>query len=649
MRTGRDVVASPTWALLDGRVIGAEVLEALVAIPDASVDSVLCDPPYGIGFMGHAWDQPGDYAALRGNGQPGAFASGRRSEGPHGAGSDAALERQMARQQRRRTQRSPATEAGHQRERDAATSGATETGAMLAGRYDLSPSANRLYQAWCEAWARECWRILKPGGYLLAACATRTYHRLAAGVEDAGFEIRDSILWLYGSGFPKNLDVSKAIDKAAGAERKVVGHYTMPADSDAGNAGQVIRGHGADSMFGVTAGAEGTPITAPATSEAAEWEGWGTALKPAHEEIVMARKPLTGTVVANVLTHGTGAINIAGCQIGFASDADEQESKAKNQHADFGTEPGQNEVYGDYSMIEATNYDAPGRWPTNVMLSHTADCVQVGMVEVNSDGHFPADRGPSGYGSNGHFPESQGGGLRGQEDLDERHMAGELVEVWECAPGCPVHALDAQSGIQKSGVAHEPDGKPMNRSVYGGTGTLGRTVGFGDMGGASRFFYVAKSSRAEREAGLRGKLPCVVCGELDSRSHPKPTEEDPDRREECRRNGHPTVKPIDLDRQLVKMVTPPGGLVVIPFLGSGSEACAGVLEGFEVVGIEREDGSLREDGTQREDYTRLASLRIEWWEQHRGREADEVLKANRRIDRKAAIHEDAGQITMEFG
>lgn len=365
---------------------------------------------------------------------------------------------------------------------------------------------------------------------------------------------------------------------------------------------------------------------------------------------MVARKPLIGTVVTNVLAHGTGAINVAGCQVGFASEVDEQESKEKNRHADFGSGARDNHIYGEDKAERGNygNYDAQGRWPANVILSHVADCTLIGTAEVDSDGHFPADRGPSGYGSNGHHPNSTGG-LRGQEDLNERHMAGELVELWECAPGCPVATLDAQSGVTKSsggGGVKAPGANGIYGSFDGKE--YPAQIGLGDAGGASRFFYVAKCSRAEREAGLRGVLPCLVCGQLDSHTHPSPTEDDPAAETKCLRNNHPTVKPIDLDRHLVRLVTPPGGLVLVPFLGSGSESCAALLEGFETAGIEREDGTLREDGTNREQYTRLATARIEWWEQHRGLEAEEVLKVNRRLERKVKEQNDSGQLGLEI-
>jgi hypothetical protein len=194
--------------------------EVLKQLPDCSVDSIVTDPPYELGFMGKAWDSTGV-----------------------------------------------------------------------------------AYQV--EVW-QECLRVLKVGGHLLAFGGSRTYHRLACAIEDAGFQIRDQIMWVYGSGFPKSLNISKAIDKSAGAEREVVSKGMS----------------GKTAIWQEEGGMGDFDITAPATAEAKQWEGWGTALKPAHEPIVMARKPLVGTVAQTVLTHGTGGINIDGCRVGRGNESD---------------------------------------------------------------------------------------------------------------------------------------------------------------------------------------------------------------------------------------------------------------------------------------------------------------------------------------
>ena len=208
-------------------------------------------------------------------------------------------------------------------------------------------------QAWHEAWAREAFRIAKPGAHLLAFGGTRTVHRLAAAIEDAGWEIRDMLVWGYASGFPKSLDVSKAIDRAAGAEREVVGTRTQlawrrTASGVATTSGDDRRGTVDD-------------VTAPATPDAEKWNGWGTALKPAWEPIVMARKPLRGTVAANVLRHGTGALNIDGTRIGTTDDRGDGARQRLRRRAVS--------ACGRRSASSCADRSTAGRWPANVILT----------------------------------------------------------------------------------------------------------------------------------------------------------------------------------------------------------------------------------------------------------------------------------------
>lgn len=487
-----------SWEILQG-----DCIEVMAEMEEASVDAVVCDPPYGIGFMGHEWDQPGEFGATKANGRPGVH---RR--GPDGEPQE------------------------------------ISQGSMEAGCYDLSLTANRRYQGWCEAWAREAFRVLKPGGHLLASCGARTYHRLTAGVEDAGFEIRDTILWLYGSGFPK------------------VGHL----------GGRYARRYTADSSLRGHGGGE---ISAPATSEAAQWEGWGTALKPAHEPIVVARKPLTGTVAENVLEHGCGALNIDGCRIGVGEGTDRDgESSADRRYTgkgstNFAFRPGQR------------GGNAAGRWPSNVAFSHHEDC-----------------------------------------------------EPWNCAPGCPVAELDAQSGVLQSGSRAE--GVRSGMGFHGANGDGGPGI-VGNRGGASRFFYVAKTSRAEKSAGLEGFEAVDDKQERYRLVKANPSRKDGGANEaQASANNHPTVKPINLMRWLVRLVTPPGGTCLDPFLGSGSTGCAAVLEGFDFIGIEREA-----------EYIEIAKARIAFWAQHEGREVEDVLGLVARSQRESKAHTEAGQLGLE--
>ena len=322
-------------------------------------------------------------------------------------------------------------------------------------------------------WAH-CLRVLKPGGHLLAFGGTRTYHRMACAIEDAGFEIRDSIHWTYGSGFPKSLDVSKAIDKAAGATPLDLGVSPNWRESKRNR-----EASGRMEVRGENAGR----ITAPATDAARQWQGWGTALKPSHEPIVVARKPLSGTVAATVLEHGTGAINVDACRVGTGEDT--RRNAAGGDNGLLGT--------GTFKIRERRAEDQPergGRWPANTILTHAADCGDV------------------------------------------------------CGPSCPVAEMDRQSGVS-AGQSTVIDGTP-------------------DYGGASRFFptfyYTAKASSAERP-------------DADG-------------------TRHPTVKPLDLMRWLVRLITPPGGTVLEPFAGSGTTAEACVVEGLHCIAIERETDYL---------------------------------------------------------
>lgn len=379
--------------------------ELIRALPDCSVDSVVCDPPYFLNFMGRDWDK------LDGN------------------------------------------------------------------------------AAACSDFWREVLRVLKPGGHLLAFGAPRTYHRLAVAVEDAGFEIRDSLHWVFGTGFPKSLNVSKALDKAAGAEREDLGPHPNWREGKRDN-GQ--------SMGSVPNEAR---ITAPATDAAKQWDGYGTALKPSHEPVIVARKPLTGTVAANVMEHGVGALNVDGCRVP-CNDKTPFPVGATSAESVFGGGSGR---YAGRPRPDDTNI--AGRWPPNLLLTHSPDCAEAA-----------------------------------------------------CADDCPVAEMGRQSGTKTGKRAKR--GAGMGYHGASGTDAVGR--GHSDTGTAARYFpcfrYQAKASKRERSAGLDD------------------------------RNEHPTVKPIGLMRWLIRLVTPPGGLVLDPFTGSGSTGCAAALEGVRFLGFEQDAG-----------------------------------------------------------
>jgi DNA modification methylase len=388
-----------------------------------------------------------------------------------------------------------------------------------------------------EVWA-ECLRVLKPGGHLLAFAGTRTQHRMAVRIEDAGFEIRDMIAWVYGSGFPKSHDVSKAIDKAAGAEREVVGGYKRGMAMHPGN-------EGADNWRENYTGE--VAITAPATPEAQQWAGWGTALKPALEPITVARKPLIGTVAENVLTWGTGGVNVDGCRVDFVSDADRKESTDKNQHLDFGTPPlTGNQVYGDYSMVQPQNYNPTGRWPANFIHDGSEEVV-------------------------GLFPQTASGG--GVKTVNGPYTS---ERTWSTSK------TQGNSKISQS-----------------------------DSGSAARFFYCAKASKRDRDEGCEGLEAGIVARSCQAQAEAKrgnvvECEEGAFNKARAARNFHPTVKPTDLMRYLCRLVTPPGGIVLDPFMGSGSTGKAAVLEDFAFIGIEREA-----------EYLDIARARIEKVKTHK--------------------------------
>ena len=373
----------------------------------------------------------------------------------------------------------------------------------------------------------ELLRVLKPGAFGLHFGGTRMWHRLAVNLEEAGFELRDTVMWLYGSGFPKSHNISKAIDKAAGAEREVLGRN--PNSRENCDKSNTIYESG---TVGKT-----DYITAPATAAAKQWDGWGTALKPAWEPALLVQKPLAGTFANNALTHGCGGLNIDGCRVGFASEADRQESTAKNQHADFGTKPlTGNNAYGDWSMVQPKNYDPVGRFPANLIL-------------------------------------------------DEE--AGE--------------ALDAQSGNRPGGNYPTRRGSAVATSFAGGQETEGGPRSMGDNGGASRFFYCAKVSTKERNAGCEAF-------EVKSADHRSEVAAGlwVEKGVAPAKNNHPTLKPLALTEYLAKLLLVPKRAdgqprrILVPFSGAGSEVIGCLLAGWdEVWGIELNG-----------DYIQIATARI---------------------------------------
>ena len=523
-------------------ILNADCLEAMKEMETNSVDSIVTDPPYGLSFMGKKWD------------------------------------------------------------------------------YEV-PSK--------EIW-REALRVLKPGGHLLAFAGSRTYHRMAVNIEDAGFEIRDQIMWLYGSGFPKSLNISKSIDKKLGAKRKKVrkpyspqqlmmkdGQNERPWQNKARELGY----HEADS-------------DEPASPEAQQWDGWGTQLKPAHEPIVLARKPIEGTITENVLAHGTGGLNIDETRIEH-NDPDIERKKLDSPTTEL--------HFSGERVNERGAGPAPqGRFPANVIHDGSKEVLE-GFPTTTSTSrqeHEPIvlARKPLDGTITENVLEHGTGGLNigesrvGEEVLPE-HTSGNIPNdrgTWGLKEGFtmkervgrfPANVIHDGSEVVLEGFPETKSGEPGVKNKGNDGAAYGKESrppgtpmgGFGDKGSAARFFYCAKASTAERNAGIveakgstgaKGgglRRVCEFCGAQQM----KP--------EDCscevkswinplKKNFHPTVKPIALMEYLCRLITPPGGTILDPFMGSGTTGIAALRLGFEFIGVELS-----------EEYVEIASARIAHW------------------------------------
>lgn len=492
-------------------IILGDCLDVLRGLPDASVDCVVTDPPYGLGTK----DPTGEeiIAYLQG--------------------------------------------------------GQLDTGGDFMGKSWDIPTV--------EVW-RECLRVLKSGGYLLSFAGTRTWDIMSIGIRAAGFEDRDTIAdysggvfaWMHGQGFPKSLDISKAIDKMAGAERDVVG---VKLGKGGENLNQLSRTDGYDSDDAKGCGAYGTgakqvdveiPVTAPTTEDAKKWAGYGTALKPSWEPILVFRKPLDGTVAANVLEHGTGGLNIDGCRVAGQAEV-----------------PGSRRIYrrfddkGDKPELEPPPPAHPGgRWPPNLVLCHAPECRRVGTKQVQGTsihGESTAVRRTGVHSeAGGHQTIGRVQPVRGYSDEDGT----ETVDAWECVDGCPVKLLDEQSGnrpvsgtAQAGALHHQTGGTGFQQGGTGSDTTLPN-----DSGGASRFFPQFEGQEPPEApffyTGKATKSEVTLDGEVE--------------------NVHPTRKPLALMKWLVKLVCPPKGIVLDPFCGSGTTCVAAVEQGSRFIGIERD-------------------------------------------------------------
>lgn len=492
-----------------------DVLEFLRGLPDGCLDAVVCDPPYGLSFMGAKWDSPDrknkrrdmaeanrnlpdDHIARRlavnylPGPKPGARVHKTDGSTPSALGYSDGAER--VDQPAYGAERNPNCLRCGKHIRGVNACGCT---APLSDETDRSIASFKLFSEWVTEWAAECMRCLRPGGYLLAMGGTRTYDALAWGIRMAGFEIRDCVaspgaaLWVYAQGMPKSLDVSKALDRVAGAEREVVGppRYTR------GAAGQSY-----SPTRRVSYDYPPQPETAPATPEATCWEGHGTALKPAYEFVCCARKPFPRTLVANLREHGTGALDIDAGRIPASG-----KPPGWLKTGTCGTDA----VHGfqgtsTFRITERTPeevahvgeaHERAGRWPPNFVVSHSEGCQRVGEGRAKTATGTAAGR-MAGKPSDiyGEYRGSDRAGERiGYAEADGK----EAVGVWECAPGCAVAVLDSLSGKRKSGAR-----KPSYRRrtpMLGANGIYGDCEGnpdsaFGNTdvpapeGGASRFF-----------------------------------------------------------------------------------------------------------------------------------------------------------------
>jgi site-specific DNA-methyltransferase (adenine-specific) len=395
---------------------------------------------------------------------------------------------------------------------------------------------------------REVLRVLKPGGHLLSFAGTRTQHRMCVNIEDAGFEIRDMIAWCYGSGFPKSMDVSKAIDKAAGAERKVTGSRMGDVGIQGGNFSNKTQ-RGVIELRDI-----------PATPEAQQWEGWGTALKPAWECVTVARKPFKGTVAADVLEHGTGALNIDGCRIKPSIAPGGREWEEQRNRAFLSAAIA---ALSD-KLTELERCPSTAAEPVGLTTNAKGESSQRATCRLAtgcSDGTRAASTSTSlSTGEFGRMPTAQS--LTDIASIIE--TASRPTIDWTTWNSCQ---CPSTSAITSASITAALKSLKLAASSSSNVGTDGRwpsnlihdgsdeVVGLFPQsnGSAARFFYTAKAARAERQGVT-----------------------------------HPTVKPLDLMAYLCRLVTPPGGTVLDPFMGSGTTIKAALSEGFNAIGIERE-------------------------------------------------------------
>ena len=446
---------------------------------------------------------------------------------------------------------------------------------------------------------KEVFRVLKPGGHVLSFFGTRTYDWGVMSMRFAGFEVRDCIQWLYGSGFPKSHNISKALDKLEGAEREVIGKKERGSVEEAKERGAGFLSDPANRNNTKQFGYGTELITAPSTESAKQWDGWGSALKPANEPIVLARKPLEKglSIAENILKWGVGGINIDASRIGLTDKDNKDNGRVINRNIRE-SEDGWGMQDNKADKVEVLSNQ--GRFPANIILTHHEDCECKGTKKVKpSNGSGKASEKGGGF-SKGMFGDGTSDNIGGGfTDAD----GNEIVENWDCHEDCPIRILDEQSGV-KATTRHMSYSRGGGDFIDGILNQKEKSWFKSEVGGASRFFYVAKASKAERNKGLEiFEDKFSASAEFRPNHMEKAIEGDsgnPYGRWTPVKNFHPTVKPIKLMQYLVKMITPPNGIVLDPFCGSGTTGIACKLDGFQFVGLEQDA-----------EYSKIAEARIE--------------------------------------
>lgn len=467
---------------------------------------------------------------------------------------------------------------------------------------------------------KECLRVLKPGGHLLAFFGTRTYHRGVVRIEDAGFEIRDQIMWIYGSGFPKSHNIGKAIDKAAGVEREVVGTKRKSDIRGSTVSGEWQGLHEPDK------GIIDVEYTAPATDLAKKWDGWGTALKPANEPIVVARKPLEKglTIAENVIKWGTGAINIDECRIEFTSDADAKAGRSERKTTSKGF---QSFTEGEHDSLDRSDRShITGRWPANILFDEEAAAVLDEQTKekqptsrffkvINNKDNLCQDQNQNQDNAN---PAEK---ILDQEDQRLSSVL-EVVKInFKKDPNLKAY-LDYIPDSKKCSLiqnlakhVEKPESIGTTEIIQSLLRLFGSALHVTDESinlenqsnklGQTRFLYQAKASKSERNKGLEG-MPTVKTnkmgsfGDQENFECPDGASRKGDKGSSSQQNFHPTVKPVKLMEYLIKLVTPPNGTVLDPFMGSGSTGVAARELGFNFIGCELSD-----------EYFEIAKKRVE--------------------------------------